>query len=71
MLVLQVICILFTSIGLANKVQCEINLRYESLAGDELVLLQDKLLLPTTRTDLNDMTSTKGRVVLHPGTSLL
>ena len=55
--------ILFTSNGLANKVQCEINLRYESLAGDELVLLQDKLLLPTTKTDLNDMTSAKGGVV--------
>ena len=51
-------CIL-TSRGNANRVQCSINVNYQSLAGDELVLLQDKLLDPKTL--LHSMTSANGR----------
>ena len=49
----------FLSGGNANRVQCSINVNYQSLAGDELVLLQDKLLDPKTL--LHSMTSANGR----------
>jgi hypothetical protein len=45
-----------------NLVRCQLNLNYQSVALDELVLLQDKLLLPETRTTLNSMTSESGKI---------
>ncbi|XP_028403035.1 uncharacterized protein LOC114525803 isoform X3 [Dendronephthya gigantea] len=46
------------SAGGGNKVKCKLDLGYQSLAGDELVVLQDKLLDSATETVLHSMTST-------------
>ncbi|XP_028417432.1 uncharacterized protein LOC114541817 [Dendronephthya gigantea] len=46
------------SAGVGNKVNCKLDLKYQSLAGDELVVLQDKLLDSATETVLHSMTST-------------
>ena len=54
----------FVSSGNANRLQCSINVNYQSLAGVELVVLQDKLLLPMTRTTLHSMTSENGKIVV-------
>ena len=54
----------FSSHGLTNRARCSINVNYQSLAGDELVLLQDKLLLPVTRTELHSMESVNGRILV-------
>ncbi|XP_028403037.1 uncharacterized protein LOC114525804 isoform X2 [Dendronephthya gigantea] len=46
------------SAGVGNKVKCKLDLNYQSLAGDELVVLQDKLLDSATETVLHSMIST-------------
>ena len=48
----------------ANKVKCSIDLNYQSIANDELVVLQDKFLHPLTRTVLHSMTSEDGTLPL-------
>ena len=40
---------------------CKLDLGYQSVAGDELVVLQDKLLDPATETTLHSMTSANGK----------
>jgi hypothetical protein len=45
-----------------NRVKCELNLNYQSVALDELVVLQDKLLLQETQTTINSMTSVNGKI---------
>ena len=61
-LVLNCYFVSFTSRGAADKVRCSINVNYQSLADVELVLLQDKLLHPTTQTTLHSMTSENGKI---------
>lgn len=63
-LVLNCYFVFFTSRGAADKVRCSINVNYQSLADVELVLLQDKLLHPTTQTTLHSMTSENGKIIL-------
>ena len=50
--------------GQNNTVRCRLNLNYQSVSKDELVVLQDKLLLPATQTTLNNMTSENGKTTL-------
>ena len=53
---------IFDSPGNVYRAQCLINVNYQSLAGEELVLLQDKLLDP--KTILHSMTSENGEIKL-------
>ena len=45
-----------------GPLRCRLDLQYASVGSDELVLLQDKLLLPNTQTTLNSLTSTNGKI---------